>query len=134
MYTILLTTHLIVTSLLVFFILIQRSEGGGIGLGTSSNQFLSAKSKGNTLTKITSFLAILFFSLALCLTLLTNLEEKKEGQRSRDIEERLRKDSDPPTQDPPLETSPPITPPVKEQPNSDETPPNQEKIPLQPQG
>lgn len=134
MYTILLTTHLIVTSLLVFFILIQRSEGGGIGLGTSSNQFLSAKSKGNTLTKITSFLAILFFSLALCLTLLTNLEEKKEGQRSRDIEERLRKDSAPPTQDPPLETSPPITPPVKEQPNSDETPPNQEKIPLQPQG
>ena len=48
-----------------FFVLLQKSEGGGLGIGQSNSgglgDFLSARSTSNILTKTTSFLALCFF-------------------------------------------------------------------------
>lgn len=60
---ILLFIHVIITLCLIGVILIQRSEGGGLGLGGSnaSNSMFSARGASNLLTRVTAVLATLFF-------------------------------------------------------------------------
>ena len=72
MGTVLLVLQLIVAIFLVAVILLQRSNGGalsGLGGGTSVNGLLSARGKGNILTRITAILATLFFALSLSLSI-----------------------------------------------------------------
>lgn len=72
MGTVLLVLQLIVAIFLVAIILLQRSNGGalsGLGGGTSVNGLLSARGKGNILTRITAVLATLFFALSLALSI-----------------------------------------------------------------
>lgn len=72
MGTVLLVLQLIVAIFLVAVILLQRSNGGalsGLGGGTSVNGLLSARGKGNILTRITAVLATLFFVLSLALSI-----------------------------------------------------------------
>lgn len=72
MGTVLLVLQLIVAIFLVTIILLQRSNGGALsGLGGSSsvNGLLSARGKGNILTRITAILATLFFGLSLALSI-----------------------------------------------------------------
>ena len=72
MGTVLLVLQLIVAIFLVAVILLQRSNGGALsGLGGSSsvNGLLSARGKGNILTRITAILATLFFGLSLALSI-----------------------------------------------------------------
>ncbi|WP_032112144.1 preprotein translocase subunit SecG [Candidatus Paracaedibacter symbiosus] len=61
---VLLFIHVIITLALIGVILIQRSEGGGLGLGSggsSSNNMFSARGTANLLTRVTGVLATLFF-------------------------------------------------------------------------
>lgn len=60
---ILLFIHVVITLSLIGVILIQRSEGGGLGLGgsNSSNSMFSARGASNLLTRVTAVLATLFF-------------------------------------------------------------------------
>jgi preprotein translocase subunit SecG len=72
MGTVLLVLQLIVAIFLVAVILLQRSNGGalsGLGGSTSVNGLLSARGKGNILTRITAVLATLFFVLSLALSI-----------------------------------------------------------------
>lgn len=72
MGTVLLVLQLIVAIFLVAIILLQRSNGGalsGLGGSTSVNGLLSARGKGNILTRITAILATLFFGLSLALSI-----------------------------------------------------------------
>lgn len=72
MGTVLLVLQLIVAIFLVAVILLQRSNGGalsGLGGSTSVNGLLSARGKGNILTRITAILATLFFGLSLALSI-----------------------------------------------------------------
>ena len=72
MGTVLLVLQLIVAIFLVAVILLQRSNGGalsGLGGSTSVNGLLSARGKGNILTRITAILATLFFALSLALSI-----------------------------------------------------------------
>ena len=57
MENILLTINIILAVLLVIVILLQRSEGGALGLGVSQDNFTSSRSAGDFLTKFTSILA-----------------------------------------------------------------------------
>ena len=57
----------IVAAALVFVILIQRSEGGGLGVGGSPAGLMSARGAANFLTRMTTFLAITFVSLSITL-------------------------------------------------------------------
>ena len=60
MESILLTVNIILAILLVIVILLQRSEGGALGLGVSQDSFTSSRSAGDFLTKFTSILAVFF--------------------------------------------------------------------------
>jgi preprotein translocase subunit SecG len=72
MTTVLLIIHLFVTLALIGVVLIQRSEGGGLGIGTSQGMgaFMSGRGTANLLTRTTAILAALFFALSLTLALL----------------------------------------------------------------
>src|SRR5579883_1521099 len=72
MTTVLLLIHLFVTLALIGVVLIQRSEGGGLGIGTSQGMgsFMSGRGTANLLTRTTAILAAIFFGLSLTLALL----------------------------------------------------------------
>ena len=74
METLLLTINIIVALLLVLTILIQRSEGGALGLGVSQDNFVSSRSVGTFLTKFTGILAALFIITSISLTVISNQE------------------------------------------------------------
>ena len=70
--TILLIVHLFVTLALIGVVLIQRSEGGGLGSGSSQGMggFMSGRGTANLLTRTTAILATVFMGLSLTLALL----------------------------------------------------------------
>ena len=72
MTTVLLVIFLLVTLALIGVILVQRSEGGGLGVGTSQGMgsFMSGRGTANLLTRTTAILGTAFFVLALALALL----------------------------------------------------------------
>ncbi len=73
MQTILLVIYLMVVVVLIGVVLIQRSEGGGLGIGGGSG-FMSARGTANALTRTTAILAALFFVLALGMGILARYE------------------------------------------------------------
>jgi preprotein translocase subunit SecG len=64
MQTVLIVIHLMIVLALVGVVLIQRSEGGGLGIGGGSG-FMSARGTANALTRTTAILATLFFITSL---------------------------------------------------------------------
>ena len=72
MESLLLSINIIIAVLLVISILLQKSEGGALGLGVSQDNFASSRSAGSFLTKATSILATLFIIVSLSLTLVAN--------------------------------------------------------------
>ena len=72
MESLLLITNIIIAVLLVISILLQKSEGGALGLGVSQDNFASSRSAGSFLTKATGILATLFIIVSLSLTLVAN--------------------------------------------------------------
>lgn len=75
MQTVLIVIHLMIVLALVGVVLIQRSEGGGLGVGGGSG-FMSARGTANALTRTTAILATLFFITSLGLGLLARYESK----------------------------------------------------------
>ena len=73
MQTVLIVIHLLVVLSLIGVVLIQRSEGGGLGAGGGSGGgsggFFSARGTANVLTRTTAVLAALFFITSLSLTI-----------------------------------------------------------------
>lgn len=72
--TILLVAMILVSIALAGVILIQRSEGGALGMGGGPSGMMTARGAGNLLTKTTWVLSSLFFLLAIGLTILGNVE------------------------------------------------------------
>tara|TARA_B100000586_G_scaffold94930_1_gene67724 strand:+ start:1963 stop:2265 length:303 start_codon:yes stop_codon:yes gene_type:complete len=72
MESLLLSINIIIAVLLVISILLQKSEGGALGLGVSQDNFVSSRSAGSFLTKATGILATLFIIVSLSLTLVAN--------------------------------------------------------------
>ena len=70
---VLLILHLFVTLALIGVVLIQRSEGGGLGIGSSQGMgsFMSGRGTANLLTRTTAILATVFFILSLSIALLS---------------------------------------------------------------
>lgn len=73
MQTVLLVIYLMIVVALIGVVLIQRSEGGGLGIGGGSG-FMSARGAANALTRTTAILATLFFVLALGMNVLSRFE------------------------------------------------------------
>lgn len=72
METLVLTIHILIAVALVAVILLQRSEGGGLGIGGSSSGggFMTARGTANLMTRATTFLAIGFFATTVILAIL----------------------------------------------------------------
>ena len=72
MTAVLLIIHLFVTLALIGVVLIQRSEGGGLGIGSSQGMgaFMSGRGTANLLTRTTAILATVFMALSLALALM----------------------------------------------------------------
>ena len=82
MENIILILNIIFAIFLVVIILIQKSEGGALGLGASQDSFISSRSAGSFLTKATAILATLFIITSISLTILS----KKEFSNSSVLE------------------------------------------------
>ena len=74
MTTVLTIIQLFVTLALIGVVLIQRSEGGGLGIGSSQGMgsFMSGRGTANLLTRATAVLATAFMGLSLALALLNH--------------------------------------------------------------
>ena len=71
MENILLTINVILAVILVVLVLIQKSEGGALGIGMSQESFMFSRSAGNFLTKATGFVSALFIICSLSLTIVS---------------------------------------------------------------
>ena len=70
MENILLTLNIIFAILLIILILLQKSEGGALGIGVSQESFMFSRSAGNFFTKATAIIATLFIICSLSLTII----------------------------------------------------------------
>jgi len=71
MTSVLLVIHIMVAAALIAVVLLQRSEGGALGIGGGGG-FMTGRSAGNALTKTTAVLAAMFFATSLSLTLVAS--------------------------------------------------------------
>ena len=67
-----LVLNIILAFLLVAIILLQKSEGGALGLGASQESYISSRAAGSFLTKATAIIATLFIITSICLTIISN--------------------------------------------------------------
>ena len=74
MENIILFLNVILAVLLVIIILLQKSEGGALGLGVSQDSFISSRSAGGILTKATAIIATLFIITSISLTIMSKEE------------------------------------------------------------
>ena len=77
--TILLVAMILISVALAAVILLQRSEGGALGMGGGPSGFMTARGAGNLLTRTTWILSILFFLCAVGLTILGNVERSNRS-------------------------------------------------------
>jgi len=73
---IILTIHIILAVLLIGSVLMQKSEGGALGIGSGSDSLMSSRSAGSFLTKFTSVIAILFIITSISLTAIHREDNK----------------------------------------------------------
>ena len=74
MENIILTLNIILAIILVLIILVQKSEGGALGIGVSQDSFVSSRSAGSFLTKATAIIATLFIITSISLTIMSKEE------------------------------------------------------------
>ena len=93
MENLVLVLNIVLAVLLVITILLQKSEGGALGLGISQDSFISSRSASNFLTKATAIIATLFILTSITLTIMSN-EELPSSSVLEKVEEK--KDSSEP--------------------------------------
>jgi preprotein translocase subunit SecG len=74
MENILLVVNLAIAVILVLLILVQKSEGGALGIGVSQDNFMLSRSAGNFMSKATAVVATLFIICSLALTIISRGE------------------------------------------------------------
>lgn len=74
MENVVLTIHLILALLLIGVVLLQRSEGGGLGMGGGGNSVMSGRGAATALAKLTWVFAICFIATSMTLTYLAAVE------------------------------------------------------------
>ena len=94
METAIIVLNVILAVILVILVLLQRSEGGALGLGLSQDNFASTRTVGNFLTKSTAVIAALFIVSSISLVILSRGDLQEIQSVMEKIEEE--KDSDSP--------------------------------------
>ena len=87
MENILLVINVVLALALVCLVLIQKSEGGALGIGVSQDSFMFSRTAGDFFTKATSIVAALFIICSLSLTIVSRGDLKPEISVIDKIEE-----------------------------------------------
>ena len=74
MENILLVLNIIFAFILVILVLMQKSEGGALGIGVSQESYMFSRTAGNFMTKATAVVATLFIICSLALTIVSRGE------------------------------------------------------------
>ena len=74
MENILLVLNIVFAIILVLLVLMQKSEGGALGIGVSQESYMFSKTAGNFMTKATAVIATLFIVCSLALTIVSRDE------------------------------------------------------------
>ena len=74
MENILLVVNIVLAAMLVLLVLLQKSEGGALGIGVSQDNFMLSRSAGNFMSKATAVVATLFIICSLALTIISRGE------------------------------------------------------------
>jgi preprotein translocase subunit SecG len=75
MQTVVIVVHLMIVATLIATVLLQKSEGGGLGMGGGAG-FMSSRGTANLLTRTTAVLAVGFFLTSLFLSWLASYDRK----------------------------------------------------------
>ena len=86
MESLLIMINIILAIILVISVLLQKSEGGALGLGVSQDNFTSTRSMGTFLTKFTSIIAALFIICSIAIVAISR-DEFRETQSVLEKEE-----------------------------------------------
>ena len=86
MESLLIFVNIALAVILVIVILLQRSEGGALGLGVSQDNFTTARTMGSFLTKFTSVIATLFIICSVAIVAISR-DELRETQSVLEKEE-----------------------------------------------
>ena len=92
MENIILIIHVIVAVLLIGSVLLQRSEGGALGIGAGNDSLMSSQSAADFLTKFTSVMAVFFIITSISLTII-HKKEKPSGSIIDKIEKLEKKNN-----------------------------------------
>jgi len=90
-----LVINIILAILLIGVILLQRSEGGALGLGVSQDNFVSSRSASSFLTKTTAIIAALFIITSISLTIMSKEEFSNTSVLEKVEEEEKEESSEP---------------------------------------
>ena len=74
MENILLVLNIVLAFILVLLVLMQKSEGGALGIGVSQESYMFSRTAGNFMTKATAVIATLFIICSLALTIVSRGE------------------------------------------------------------
>ena len=88
MENILLVINIVLAVILVLLILLQKSEGGTLGIGVSQDNFMLSRSAGNFMSKATAVVATLFIICSLALTIISRGELTPTNSVLDQIEEK----------------------------------------------
>ncbi len=94
MENIILIIHVIIAILLIGSVLLQRSEGGALGIGAGNDNLMSSRTAADFLTKFTSLMAVFFIITSISLTII-HKKQKPSGSIMDKIEKIEKKDSSP---------------------------------------
>ena len=90
MESLLITINIILAVILVISVLLQKSEGGALGLGVSQDNFASTRTMGSFLTKFTSIVAALFI---ICSVIIVSLSREELRETESVLEKQEEKNS-----------------------------------------
>ena len=94
MESLLIFVNIALAVILVIVVLLQRSEGGALGLGVSQDNFMSTRSMGTFLTKFTSIVAAFFIICSIAIVAISRdefretqsvLEKEKEAEENSNL-------------------------------------------------
>ena len=95
MENILLVINVVLALVLVCLVLIQKSEGGALGLGVAQDSFVSSRSASNFLTKSTAIIATLFIITSISLTIMAKEQFSNTSVLEKTEEEEKEKSTEP---------------------------------------
>ena len=87
MENVLLVVNVVLAVVLVIIILLQKSEGGALGIGVSQESYMFSRTAGDFLTKATAVIATLFIICSLSLTIISRGDIATESSVMDKIEE-----------------------------------------------